>query len=87
MYSRKPKPVPLFGFVPWTTVCFQTRETRDRFLRAAAMLPALEVETEPILGEARGALVRWRRGHFLELNDIAYAHGGRIVVTRRSRLG
>jgi len=27
-----------------------------------------------------GAEVRWRRGQFLRLNDVAYAHGGRIVV-------
>ncbi len=86
MYSRKPKPVPLAEFVPWTTAYFQTQETRDRFLHAAATLPACDVETEPMLGEARSALVRWRPGQFLGLNDIAYAHGGRIVVARRSRL-
>jgi hypothetical protein len=34
-----------------------------------------------MLDEVRGALVRWRPGHFLGLNDIAYAHGGRIVVS------
>jgi hypothetical protein len=33
-----------------------------------------------MLDEVRGALVRWRPGQFLRLNDIAYAHGGRIVV-------
>jgi hypothetical protein len=27
-----------------------------------------------------GAQVRWRPGHFLGLNDMAYAQGGRIVV-------
>jgi hypothetical protein len=27
-----------------------------------------------------GAQVRWRPGRFLSLNDIAYVHGGRIVV-------
>jgi hypothetical protein len=27
-----------------------------------------------------GAQVRWRPGRFLRLNDVAYAHGGRIVV-------
>jgi hypothetical protein len=79
---RKPKPIPpLAEFVPWTAAHFQTQETRDRFLHAAATLPARDVEAEPMLGDVRGALVRWRPGQFLGLNDIAYAHGGRIVVT------
>jgi hypothetical protein len=30
--------------------------------------------------ESKGAMVRWRPGYFLDLNDIAYAHGGRIVI-------
>jgi hypothetical protein len=29
-----------------------------------------------------GAQTRWRPGRFLGLNDLAYAHGGRIVVGR-----
>ena len=86
MYCRKQRHVPLAEFVPWTTAHFQTQETRDRFLHAAATLPARDVEAEPMLDEVRGALVRWRPGQFLGLNDIAYAHGGRIVVTAgRSR--
>jgi hypothetical protein len=28
-----------------------------------------------------GAKVRWRPGRFSRLNDVAYAHGGRILVT------
>ena len=35
--------------------------------------------------ENRGALVRWRPGQFLGLNDIAYAHGGRISVVHLTR--
>jgi hypothetical protein len=31
--------------------------------------------------EGRSARVRWRPGQFLRLNDVAYTHGGRIVVT------
>jgi hypothetical protein len=31
--------------------------------------------------EGLAAQVRWRPQRFLGLNDIAYAHGGRIVVT------
>ena len=87
MSIRKPRPVPLTAFVPWTTAHFQTEEIRDRFLRVAVTLPARDVEVEPMLGEVRGALVRWRPGQFLRLNDIAYAHGGRIVTTSRGRLG
>jgi hypothetical protein len=34
-----------------------------------------------MLHDVRGALVRWRPGMFLRLNDIAYAHGGRIIIT------
>ncbi len=79
---RKPKPIPpLAEFVPWTAAHFLTQEIRDRFLHVAATLPARDVEAEPMLDEVRGALVRWRPGHFLGLNDIAYAHGGRIVVS------
>ena len=35
---------------------------------------------EALTGDVRGARVRWRRGGFLRLNDLAYAHGGRIVL-------
>ncbi len=77
-YSRH---IPLADFVSWTTACFQTQEARDRFLRVAATLPASDVEVEPMHDESRSALVRWRPGKFLGLNDVAYAHGGRIVVT------
>ena len=82
MHIRK-HPIALDEFVPWTAAHFQTQETRDRFLRAAATLPASDVEIEPMPDESRGALVRWRRGKFLDLNDIAYAHGGRIVTRGR----
>jgi hypothetical protein len=90
--AHKPDPLLLTAFVPWTAAHFQTQEIRDGFLRDAATLPACDVEVEPMLDEVRGALVRWRPGQFLHLNDIAYAHGGRIIVTdwlsraRRSEL-
>ena len=74
---------PLAEFVPWTTARFQTQEARDRFLRVAATLPADDVEVEPIHGESRAALVRWRPGKFLGLNDVAYACGGRIAAMQR----
>jgi hypothetical protein len=82
MYFRKPMPTPLVEFVPWTSAHFQTQEIRDRFLlRVAATLPARDVEAK--VDEVRGALVRWRPGKFLGLNDVAYAHGGRINVMQR----
>ena len=84
MSVRKPSPVPLTAFVPWTATHFPTQKMRDHFLRVAANLPTGDVEVEPMLDEIRGALVRWRPGQFLRLNDIAYAHGGRIVVTAGS---
>ncbi len=70
-------------FVHWTSACFRTVEARDRFLAVAATLPASDVEVEPMSGESRGALVRWRPGKFLGLNDVAYAHGGKIAVMQR----
>jgi hypothetical protein len=52
------------------------------------MLPANNVEAEPMPNERLSALVRWRPGHFLGLNDIAYSLGGRIAgMQRRGRLG
>lgn len=81
MHLRKPKPIALVEFVPWTAAHFQTQEIRDHFLHVAATLPPSGVEAHPKLDDVRCALVRWRPGQFLSLNDIAYAHGGRIVVT------
>jgi hypothetical protein len=80
---RKPKPILPNEFVPWTAAHFQTREIRDRFIHVAAALPANDVEVEPMPHEGRGALVRWRPGQFLGLNDLAHAHGGRITTQRR----
>jgi hypothetical protein len=77
---RKPVALPQSAFAPWSAAHFQTQEIRDRFLYAVATLPESDVEVEPMLDEVRGALVRWRPGQFLRLNDIAYAHGGRIIV-------
>jgi hypothetical protein len=77
---RKPVVQPQSAFAPWSAAHFQTQEIRDRFLDAAAALSTCDVEVEPMQDEARGAMVRWRPGQFLRLNDIAYAHGGRIVV-------
>ncbi len=85
MRSGRPKPIPpLAEFVPWTAAHFHTQESRDRFLLlVAATLPAHDVEVEPMFDEARGALVRWRPGRFLGLNDVAYTYGGKIAVMQR----
>jgi hypothetical protein len=72
---------PAPGFVPWAAARFQTEEARDRFLSVVATRPTNEVEGEPMPDERLGARVRWRPGHFLGLNDVAYTHGGRIIVT------
>jgi len=82
---RKPRPIPLAEFLPWTAAHFPTQEIRDRFLLlVAATLPAGDVEVEPMVDDVRGALVRWRPGKFLGLNDAAYASGGTIAVMQRS---
>ena len=78
MSYSKPGPIPSAAFVPWTTAHFRTQEIRDRFLRVAATLPVGEVQAEPMPSQIRAVLIRWRPGQFLRLNDVAYAHGGRI---------
>ncbi len=63
---RKPRPIPLAEFLPWTAAHFPTQEIRDRFLLlVAATLPEDDVEVEPMRHEVRGALVRWRPGSSL----------------------
>lgn len=83
MSVRKPVPMLLNEFAPWAIAHFATQETRDRFLHAAATLPPSDVEVEPMPDEVRGAMVRWRPGFFLRLNDMAYALGGRIITAGR----
>lgn len=83
---KPPKYNPPPEFVPWTIACFHTEEARDGFLRAAATLPVDDVEVKPVHGESCRASVRWRSGKFLGLNDVAYAHGGRIVLSQQRAL-
>ncbi len=86
--SRKDGPVhipPLPEFVPWSAARFHTEEARDRFVSVVQTQPPSEVEVTPMPNESRAALVRWRPRHFLGLNDIAYAHGGRINITSSRR--
>ncbi len=76
---------PVLDFVPWTAARFQTEEARDRFLSVVATRPTNEIEGKPMPDEGRGARVRWRPGQFLGLNDVAYTHGGRIMVAATAR--
>jgi len=84
-YSRRsPERIPLSEMVPWTAAHFPNKEARDGFLADAANLPIDAVEVAR-MDEGTIALVRWRPRRFLGLNDIAHAHGGRIVVASRGR--
>ena len=65
---------------PWTAVRFQTEDARDGFLYSVAQTQDGGWGAEAMTTDVRGAQVRWQRGWFLRLNDVAYAHGGRIVV-------
>ena len=65
---------------PWAPVRFPTMGARDEFLVSVAARADGAWSGQALIGDARGARVRWRPGSFLRLNDVAYAHGGRIVV-------
>ena len=65
---------------PWAPVRFQTEVARDGFLVSVAGRADTSWAVEAMTADGRGALARWRPGSFLRLNDVAYAHGGRIVV-------
>ena len=79
--------IPVNEFRPWTAARFASQEARDQFLLVAGTLQPSDVEVQPILDDGRGAMVRWRSGQFLGLNDVAYAHGGRIILSVPSRRG
>jgi hypothetical protein len=64
----------------WTAAHFRTEEARDGFLRSVAETPDGGWDAEATPDDGLGAKVRWRAGRFLRLNDVAYAHGGRITV-------
>ena len=65
---------------PWASAWFQTEGARDEFLSSVAHTQESGWGAEAMIADKRGAQVRWCRGRFLHLNDVAYAHGGRIVV-------
>jgi hypothetical protein len=72
-----------------TVAQFPDRESRDEFLRAVAASEDDAWEVKPIADDGRVAWVRWRAGHFLDLNDLAFAQHGCIKVTivRRTAWG
>lgn len=79
---------PLADFAPWFVARFQTELARDQFLSVVATQQIGEVESAPMPDESHAAMVRWRPGKFLGLNDVAHALGGRINVrASRSRRG
>ena len=65
---------------PWASARFQTRHARDGFLDSVAHAEGTGWGAEAMTDDVLGARVRWQRGWFLRLNDLAYAHGGRIVL-------
>jgi hypothetical protein len=77
--------VPFDDWGPWTPARFASQEARDRFLHAITFLDPDQGEAQPMPDEVTGALVRWHSGQFLGLNDIAYAHGGRIQLIDKRR--
>ena len=80
-HARKPPTDgPSIDWGPWATVRFPTEVARDEFVGSVASKPDAGWGAEVMAGDQRGAQVRWRPGRFLRLNDVAYAHGGRIVV-------
>jgi hypothetical protein len=80
-HIRKP-PVsgPSIDWRPWATARFQTEGARDGFVCSIANTHDGGWDAEVMPNDDLGAQVRWRPGRFGRLNDIAYAHGGRIVV-------
>jgi len=66
---------------PWTAARFPTARSRDEFLASVTDARDGGWGAEAMPDDGRGANVRWRMGQFLRLNDVAYVHGGRILVT------
>ena len=81
-HVRKP-PVsgPAVDWGPWASAHFQTEDARDGFVGSVAKTGDGGWDAQVMPHDRLGAQVRWRPGRFLRLNDVAYAHGGRIVVT------
>lgn len=68
-----------------TVARFPDEESRDGFVRSVAESADAGWEAKAIVDDVCMASVRWRLGHFLGLNDMAYAQHGRIVLTAMRR--
>jgi hypothetical protein len=77
---KPPANGPSIDWGPWATVRFPSEIARDEFVCSVASRQDAGWGAEVLAGDQLGAQVRWRPGRFLRLNDVAYAHGGRIVV-------
>jgi len=71
---------PSTDWARWTTARFQTEAARDGFVSSVGSKHDDGWAVEPMPDDVLGALVRWRPGRFLSLNDMAYLHGGRILT-------
>jgi hypothetical protein len=76
---------PSIDWGPWAAARFQTEDARDGFVCSVADTHDGGWDAEVVPGDGLGARVRWRTGRFLRLNDVAYSHGGRIVVNVKQR--
>jgi hypothetical protein len=72
---------PTGGWAAPTVARFPDQRSRDGFVCSVAASKDSAWEVKPSAGDGRVAWVHWRAGHFLSLNDLAYAHHGRIQVT------
>jgi hypothetical protein len=79
--SRKipPEEIPI-EWSTWACARFQSQDARDDFVTSVAHRQDAGWRAEALTRDVRGARVCWRKGCFLRLNDLAYAHGGRIVT-------
>jgi len=77
---KPPASGPSIDWGPWATVRFPTEIARDEFVCSVADTQNAGWGAEVMPDDGLGAQVRWRPGRFLRLNDVAYAHGGRIVI-------
>jgi hypothetical protein len=73
---------PSMDWGPWTVARFQTEDARDGFVCSVATSQDDGWGAEVMPDDRLGAQARWRPGRFMGLNDVAYTHGGRIVVGR-----
>lgn len=71
---------PSIDWGPWAAARFQSEDARDGFICSVANTNDAGWGAEVMPDDSLGAQVRWRPGRFLSLNDVAYSHGGRIIV-------